>query len=236
MTLDRITDDLLGELRQLRFGAPVSHVYNPLEYAREPFRKYLRRYGKRPKQVVLVGMNPGPWGMVQTGVPFGEITAVRDWMRIEAPVGRPERLHPQRPVVGFACTRREVSGRRLWGWARSCFDSPETFFSRLFVANYCPLMFIDKNGSNRTPDKLRPKEAQRLFAACDRALRRTMEYLQPEHVVGVGQFAAARARIALAGLPVQVGGITHPSPANPKANRGWEAIIVRELNALGVRL
>lgn len=236
MTLDRITDELLEALKGLRFGAPVSHTYNPLEYAREPYRHYLRRYGRSPKQVVLVGMNPGPWGMAQTGVPFGEITAVRDWMGIEAPVGRPDRMHPRRPVVGFACTRREVSGQRLWGWARATFDSPEKFFSRFFVANYCPLLFIDHNGSNRTPDKLKQKEADPLFAACDHALRRTIEVLQPEHVVGVGRFAADRARIALARLPVKVGGITHPSPANPKANRGWESTIANELKGMGIRL
>jgi len=236
MTLDRITDELLEALKGLRFGAPVSHTYNPLEYAREPYRQYLHRYGRRPKQVVLVGMNPGPWGMAQTGVPFGEITAVRDWMGIEAPVGRPDRMHPRRPVVGFACTRKEVSGQRLWGWARATFDSPEKFFGRLFVANYCPLLFIDHNGSNRTPDKLKQKEADPLFAACDHALRRMIKVLQPEHVVGVGRFAADRARVALASLPVKVGGITHPSPANPKANRGWESIITNELNALGIRL
>jgi len=236
MTLDRMTDDLLQELKGLRFAAPVSYVYNPLEYAREPYRQYLRRYGKSPKQVVLVGMNPGPWGMVQTGVPFGEITAVRDWMGIEAPVGRPERLHPKRPVEGFACTRREVSGQRLWGWAQKNFGKAEVFFKRFFVANYCPLMFIGDSGINLTPDKLKTADATLLFAACDRALRRATEVLQPEHVVGVGQFAADRARIALAGLRVKVGGITHPSPANPKANRGWGSIIVNELKALGIRL
>jgi single-strand selective monofunctional uracil DNA glycosylase len=236
MTLDRITDDLLEELKRLRFAAPVSHIYNPLLYAREPYRQYLRRYGKSPKQVVLVGMNPGPWGMVQTGVPFGEITAVRDWMRIEAPVGQPDRMHPQRPVLGFACTRREVSGQRLWGWAQKNFGKAEIFFKRFFVANYCPLMFIRDRGVNLTPDKLKTTDAPPLFAACDRALRRTIVVLQPQHVVGVGQFAADRSRIALAGLPVKVGGMTHPSPANPKANRGWESIIVNELKALGIRL
>jgi single-strand selective monofunctional uracil DNA glycosylase len=236
MTPDHITDQLLEELKGLRFTAPVSHVYNPLEYAREPYRQYLRRYGKRPKQIVLVGMNPGPWGMAQTGIPFGEIISVRDWMHIEAPVGRPRRQHPRRPVEGFACTRREVSGQRLWGWAQKYFGEAEAFFKRFFVANYCPLMFIAESGANLTPDKLKTAEAPPLFAACDRALRRTVDYLQPEHVVGVGQFAADRARIALAGLSVKLGGITHPSPANPKANRGWESIITEELKALGIRL
>ncbi|MGE5258284.1 MAG: uracil-DNA glycosylase family protein [Hyphomicrobiales bacterium] len=236
MTLDRISDDLLRELKGLQFAAPVSCVYNPLEYAREPYRQYLRRFGKSPKRAVLVGMNPGPYGMVQTGVPFGEIVAVRDWMRIEAPIGRPERLHPKRPVEGFACTRREVSGRRLWEWAQKNFGKAEDFFKKFFVANYCPLMFIGSSGINLTPDKLKTTDARVLFVACDRALRRTIEVLKPEHAVGVGQFATERARIALAGLGVKVGGITHPSPANPKANRGWESIINKELQALGIKL
>jgi single-strand selective monofunctional uracil DNA glycosylase len=236
MKLDRIADELVHELKRLRFGPPVTHVYNPLEYARDPYRHYLRLYGKRPKEVVLVGMNPGPWGMAQTGVPFGEITAVRDWMGITAPVGQPENLHPKRPVAGFRCTRREVSGRRLWGWAQKNFGKAEVFFRRFFVANYCPLMFIGNSGINLTPDKLKTVDARPLFTACDRALHRTIECLKPKHVVGIGQFATDRARIALEGLTLKVGGITHPSPANPKANRGWEPIMIHELKALGIRL
>jgi len=236
MTPDRISTDLVLELRGLRFGPPVTHVYNPLEYAREPYRQYLRLYGRRPKEVVLVGMNPGPWGMAQTGVPFGEITAVRDWMGITAPVGQPENLHPKRPVTGFGCTRREVSGQRLWGWAQKNFGTAEVFFKRFFVGNYCPLMFIGNSGINLTPDKLKTVDARPLFAACDRALYRTIECLKPKHVVGIGQFAADRVRIALEGLSVKVGAITHPSPANPKANRGWESIMIHELRTLGIRL
>ena len=236
VTLDRLSADLVQEVEGLRFGPPVSHVYNPLIYAAEPHRHYLHRYGKRPKEVVLVGMNPGPWGMAQTGVPFGEISAVRDWMGIEAPVGRPEPSHPKRPVLGFACARKEVSGQRLWGWARKNFGPAEVFFRRFFVANYCPLMFIGESGANRTPDTLNEPDARPLFAACDRALRRTIEYLEPTYVVGVGRFAADRARRALNGLDVKIGVITHPSPANPRANRGWEPIILGELNAMGIKL
>lgn len=232
--LAAVTAELVQALAPLRFGPPVSHVYNPLVYAAAPYREYLARYGTPPKEVVLVGMNPGPWGMAQTGVPFGDIVAVRDWMGIEAPVGAPGRLHPKRPVKGFACTRTEVSGQRLWGWAWQRFGAPERFFERFFVANYCPLMFIGTNGANLTPDKLASASARPLFAACDRALRRTVEHFSPRHVVGIGRFAAARARIALKGLDVAIGAITHPSPANPAANRGWEAAATRELNAMGI--
>ncbi len=235
MTLDRIALELTNELQELRFGPPVAQVYNPLEYARAPHRQYLQRYGKRPKDIVLVGMNPGPWGMAQTGIPFGEVGAVRDWMGIHAPVGQPRRLHPRRPVLGFDCTRREVSGQRLWGWARKNFGAAEVFFRRFFVANYCPLMFMAESGANLTPDKLKTAEARPLFAACDRALRRTIAHLKPAHVVGIGRFAAQRAHIALEGLPPKIGGITHPSPANPKANRGWESLANQELAALGIR-
>ena len=236
MTLDRIAVELTNDLQELRFGPPVAQVYNPLEYARAPHRQYLQRYGKPPKEFVLVGMNPGPWGMAQTGIPFGEISAVRDWMGIDAPVGQPRRPHPRRPVLGFDCSRREVSGQRLWGWARKKFGAAEVFFRRFFVANYCPLMFMAESGANLTPDKLKTAEARPLFAACDRALRRTIDYLKPTHVVGIGQFAAQRARIALEGLPLKIGGITHPSPANPKANRGWDSLVDRELAALGIRI
>ncbi len=236
MDLKVITDALIEDLRALRFAPPVTHVYNPLEYAREPYDRYLSRYASRPKEVVLVGMNPGPWGMAQTGVPFGEVNLVRGWLGIEAPVGAPAALHPKRPVLGFSCPRSEVSGKRLWGWARKRFRTPERFFRRFFVANYCPLLFIEAEGRNKTPDALPLSERNSVLAACDRALRLTVAWLEPRYVVGVGQFAEDRARAALAGLRVTIGGITHPSPANPKANRGWEALVEEELSSLGIRI
>jgi len=235
-SLDAITDDLLDDLQPLRFSPPISHVYNPLEYARAPYEQYVSRYASRPKEVVLLGMNPGPWGMAQTGVPFGEVHAVKEWLHIEAPVSEPPEMHPKRPVEGFACSRSEVSGKRLWGWARNTFGTPERFFFQFFVANYCPLLFIEASGRNRTPDNLLLADRRPLLAACDRALRRTIQWIQPGFVVGIGQFAAERAHRALSGLDVTVGTITHPSPANPKANRGWDRLIVKELAALGIQL
>ncbi len=234
MNLNRTTAALIEDLRPLRFEPPVTHVYNPLEYAGKSYKRYLKLYGDRPKEVILVGMNPGPWGMAQTGIPFGEVNSVRDWMGIEAPVGSPPEIHPKRPVQGFACARSEVSGKRLWGWAAKAFDTPERFFARFFVANYCPLVFYEESGKNRTPDSLRVAEKRPLLAACDLALRRTVEWLEPAHVVGIGNFAEARAREALAGLDVTIGRISHPSPANPRANRGWEPLIAKEFAALGI--
>lgn len=235
MTWRRITDELLADLDGLPFSPPVARVYDPLVYARRPWDTYCRRFGRGRGRVLLLGMNPGPYGMAQTGVPFGEVAAVRDWMGIEARVDRPAREHPKRPVLGFACVRSEVSGRRLWGWAADVFGQPEAFFARFFVANYCPLVFMADTGRNITPDKLPQREREPLFAACDRALLRSVEMLAPELVVGVGRFAADRACAALAGLPVRIGRVLHPSPASPAANRGWAAQAERDLAALGVR-
>ncbi len=236
MNLQSITDNLVLDLRRLRFGPPVDTVYNPLEYAAAPHAEYLRRFGRRPKEVLLVGMNPGPWGMAQTGVPFGEVRLVRNWLGIDAPVGTPGTVHPKRPVEGFACRRSEVSGKRLWGWAEKTFETPQRFFRRFFVGNYCPLIFFAEDGRNITPNNLPAAHRRPLQAVCDEALQRTVRWLRPRHVIGVGRFAADRAADALADMDVSIGCITHPSPANPRANRGWEPRVVQELEALGIPL
>ncbi|MBN1773304.1 MAG: single-stranded DNA-binding protein, partial [Deltaproteobacteria bacterium] len=181
-------------------------------------------------------MNPGPFGMAQTGVPFGDPAMVRDWLRLEGTVGRPPREHPKRPVLGLHSPRREVSGARLWGWARDRFGTPDRFFQEFFVANWCPLAFLDEGGRNLTPDKLPGAERAALSAPCDRALRAVVAVLQPRIVVGVGAFAAERARQALGDTGVVVGTMLHPSPASPRANRGWAAQAERDLRALGVAL
>ena len=219
----------------LFFAPPVACVYNPLIYAADPHRQYLERYCRPGVQVLLVGMNPGPWGMVQTGVPFGEVSMVRDWLGISTRVRKPRIEHPKRPIDGFDCARSEVSGGRLWGWARDRFGSPEIFFERFFVWNYCPLAFLEKSGRNRTPDKLPPRERAPLFEVCDRALMRLVNFVAPEHVLGIGKFSQVRAE-ALLEDRVKVGGILHPSPANPAANRGWARQAEKQLEDLGIEL
>jgi len=231
-----IAAELAAEVSHLRFAPPVTHVYNPLDYAWNAHAQYLDRHGSAPKEVLFLGMNPGPWGMAQTGVPFGEVSAVRDWLGIDAEIRRPEHEHPKRPVKGLACTRSEVSGARLWGWARGVFGTPQRFFDRFFIANYCPLAFLEEGGRNRTPDKLPADERGPLLEICDRALRRTVEHLRPEMVVGVGAFAEGRARTALDAFDVVIGRILHPSPASPAANRGWAEQATQELRELGVDL
>jgi single-strand selective monofunctional uracil DNA glycosylase len=221
------------DVAPLRFGPPVTHVYNPLEYARRGHDAYVAAWANSTRRVLFLGMNPGPFGMAQTGVPFGDVASVREWLGIEVPIERPAREHPRRRVEGFACPRSEVSGTRLWGALARHFGQPGAFFSEHYIANYCPLVFIEETGRNRTPDKLPAAERKPLYRACDRHLERIVAILEPEWVVGIGRFAQRRAREVL-GETVRVGGILHPSPANPRAHASWAAKARSELERQGV--
>jgi single-strand selective monofunctional uracil DNA glycosylase len=224
--------ELSERVDALRFPSAAA-VYNPLRYARVPHEAYLERWGaRRPREVLMVGMNPGPFGMAQTGVPFGDVTMVRDFLGIVGPVDKPPQEHPKRPIAGFACERTEVSGARFWRWARTRFGTAERFFERVFVANWCPLVFMGESGRNLPPDKLPASERVPLVDVCNDALARVVEAMGPTLVVGVGAFAESRAREAVGG-DVRVGRILHPSPASPAANGDWGAAVDVQLRQLG---
>jgi len=247
--LKKISSVLAAECSALQFKSNIAAIYNPLVYAVRPHKLYLKLAGSAPKKVIFLGMNPGPWGMAQTGVPFGEISAVRDWLAIEAAVDKPECEHPKRPIEGFSCYRSEVSGRRLWGLFRLRFKTPDNFFREHFVANYCPLVFMEEGGANITPDKLPADEAGPLFEICDRALADTIKLLKPQWVIGVGGFAKKRIdRVrgqffckentgttpGKTKFDFLTGQILHPSPASPKANAGWDREVIKTLTELKV--
>jgi single-strand selective monofunctional uracil DNA glycosylase len=225
---------LCETVNELPFAPPVSYVYNPLDYAWDTHVMYLRQYATGHKRVVFIGMNPGPFGMTQTGVPFGEISAVRDWLGIHGKIRKPAVEHPLRPVLGFDCPRSEVSGRRLWGLFAKNFGSARNFSREHVVMNYCPLAFVESSGRNRTPDKLPVSERAALFAACDRHLREIVRVVQPEWLVGVGDFAAKRAQQVFPDATIKIGQILHPSPASPAANRDWAGVATQQLQQLGI--
>ncbi|MCH2153113.1 MAG: single-stranded DNA-binding protein [Phycisphaerales bacterium] len=231
-----ISRSLSDAVDSLSFSEPVHTVYNPLVHARRSHEAYLRRYAQSGIEALLLGMNPGPWGMVQTGVPFGEVQLTREFLGIDEPVDVPVNEHPRRPVQGFACTRREVSGRRLWTWAEDRFKTPEAFFARFFVWNHCPLAFLEEGGRNRTPDKLPANERLPLLAPCDEALAKMVEVLQPRMVIGVGGYALKRAREVFGDDGPELASILHPSPASPAANRGWAPQIEKQFESMGITL
>ena len=238
--------DLAQEASQLQFAPPTACIYNPLQYAWQSHKQYIEKYGAGRKKVVFLGMNPGPFGMAQTGVPFGEIPAVRDWMGVSAAIEQPGYTHPKRPVQGFECPRSEVSGRRLWGLMQERFGSAEAFFAEHFVLNYCPLVFMEESSRNRTPNQLPRHEREQLFAVCDRHLQRVIRAMQPDWLIGIGAFASKRAAAAMASTATtaasagaaaqhpRLATVLHPSPASPHANRGWAEQATAQLITAGV--
>lgn len=230
------TRRLADELRPMEFSPPVACVYRTLDYTWEAHRIYLERFGKGKKRVLFLGMNPGPFGMAQTGIPFGEVAAVRDWMGITAPIGKPTPEHPKRPIEGFDCERSEVSGRRLWGLFSERFPKPENFFKEHFVLNYCPLVWMSETGANLTPDKLRASEMAPVEEACLKHLGEVITLMKPSFLIGVGGFAEERLSRAAAavGSKAVIGRVLHPSPASPAANRGWAEAASKQLGASGV--
>ena len=225
-------------LTALQFTAPVAHVYNPLDYAFEAYQTYIQRFGNAQGRIVLLGMNPGPWGMMQVGVPFGEVSAVRDWMGINQGIIPPLTQHPKRPIQGFECTRSEVSGKRLWSWAQEDFGTAEAFFEHYFVINYCPLVWLEAGGKNRTPEQLPAAQINPVYAACNQHLSEVLHLLKPTMAIGIGGFAQKRLTKIIdapeSGLTaIKVGTILHPSPASPIANRGWASQARAQLTALG---
>jgi single-strand selective monofunctional uracil DNA glycosylase len=229
---------LRTQLDPLPFSEPIACVYNPLHYAWSAHEKYLKLYASSPCRVFLLGMNPGPWGMAQTGVPFGEINAVRDYLQIETPIDKPSPEHPKRPIEGFQCSRSEVSGRRLWGLFSEKYPDPADFFSEHFVANYCPLVFMDAGARNITPDKIPAAEIAPLDAACDEHLQQCLKILQPEFAVGVGAYAESCIKRVCASnkslSQISISKILHPSPASPAANRDWAGQATKQLHAAGI--
>lgn len=231
------TASLRDGTARLQFGEPVHFTYNPLIYAWAPHEQYVRTYGNGEKSHFFLGMNPGPFGMAQTGVPFGEVEAVVNWLHIHGDVGKPEHTHPKRPVEGFGCPRSEVSGRRLWGLFAETFGTAENFFRHNYVANYCPLIWMGATGANITPDKLPAEQRAAVDEVCMEHLVSLITILKPHTLVGVGAYATQKLRDAAARLPGKsfvIGTLLHPSPASPTANKFWPERPIQQLKELGI--
>ena len=64
-----IEEKLADDLMKLTYEFPVEYVYNPIKHAKDLHYNFLKRYyTEGPKPILFLGMNPGPWGMVQTGI------------------------------------------------------------------------------------------------------------------------------------------------------------------------
>ena len=217
----KLRDDVEKFADSLVKEGSVDAVYNPLAYAWEPHRAYLELASRGGAKTLLLGMNPGPHGMGQMGIPFAATSVVRDLLKItDLEVGQPSTPHPKRPISGLDWPKEEVSGTRLWGLLANEYGSAESIFKSVFLLNHCPLMlFSGERATNITPDKITGPTTKALLERCDDHLREVVDIMQIERVIGVGRYSEKRALNALSGIDISITTCWHPSPASPLANR-----------------
>ena len=209
-------------------------IYNPLYYAWNPHNAYITRFSGNGAKILMMGMNPGH-GMGNTGVPFGCPEQVKEFLEIKnLLVEQPRMNHPKRTVIGLEQPKSEVSGRRIWGLLKEMFETPEKTSEYIYIVNHCPLWMFNEKGQNITPEKLTGKSASQLYELCDQHLKEVVEIMGINVVIGVGNYAASRAAIALNDMDLIITKIPHPSPANPLANRDkgeyWKNIAKNEIS------
>jgi len=206
---------LLKDCRQ------IDWVYNPLDYAWAPHEEWIQRFSGNGATTLLVGMNPGH-GMGNTGVPFGCPEQVRDFLEITGlEVHQPSSIHPKRTVFGLECPKPEVSGRRIWSFLASHYDTPEAVSQDIYIVNHCPLWMFNESGQNITPNKLTGGAAKQLKEICDEHLRTVVSAMGITRVIGVGRYAQQQAAALFD--EIEVDWVPHPSPASPFANRNGGA-------------
>ena len=217
----KLRDDVEKFADSLVKEGSVDAVYNPLAYAWEPHRAYLELASGGGAKTLLLGMNPGPHGMGQMGIPFAATSVVRELLKItNLEVGQPRKPHPKIPISGLDLPKEEVSGTRLWGLLANEYGSAESIFKSVFLLNHCPLMlFSGERATNITPDKITGPTTKALLERCDEHLREVVDIMQIERVIGVGRYSEKRALNALSGIDISVTTCWHPSPASPLANR-----------------
>ena len=241
----KATEKLKKELGELKFNEPVSHVYCPFDYAWNAFKEYIIRFGNNEKKVVFVAMNPGRWGMTQTGIPLGEVETVKKWLKISDIEKRPppSEFDDIYQVKGHSCEKSEDSGRRFWGLIKEKFNNePEEFFKHNFVLNYCPLLFIEKTISkegkkgvrNLPLVEIKNRESKRkLVKACDNYLSEIVKILNPSYIIGIGDFAEKRIKIVIKGNDrITIGKIIHPSKRVIKYDDIWKCVVTKQLKEM----
>ena len=223
------------KVRLINENKNIDFAYNPLNYAWESHKNYLKNYGDLGATKIIMGMNPGH-GMGNTGIPFGCPEKVKNYLKIrDVKINKPKKIHPKRLVTGLECKKPEISGKRIWGLIEEIYGAPEKAFQNIFVLNHFPLWMFNSSGQNITPDKLSISSSKIIFEKCNRYLIDVVSILKIKRIICVGKYASRMAHKAVKNSDFQdliIDEIPHPSPANPLANKEKGALwkkIAREV-------
>jgi single-strand selective monofunctional uracil DNA glycosylase len=223
-------------------------VLNPGRYGERWHARFRRAYPMSPRPLLVFGLNPGPYGMAQTGVPFTDLKRLESalpglWKDLVAsgePVTRPG-LAP--PSLARHLTRTfESSSVRVYRFLERAYGRPELALREVVFVNPCPLLFIDpETGANRTPADLpralRARKAAELVHAFEELRRATVleavAELEPRGAILLGRDVAAAVGEALrAALGARsVVEWEHPARAVPET---WSRGLADELRKRGL--
>ena len=235
----------------LRLGRETSwRVWNPGRYGERWHRRFRETYPPGPNPVLLLGLNPGPYGMGQTGIPFTDIRRLESDLPELAARLRTDGESIGLPGLAPPDLRRrldrtfESSSIRVYRFLRLAGGSAGAGWRRVVAANPCPMLFMEGT-VNRTPADLRRalrKRGGRLervtarLEECDQlrreCAREAVRVLEPRGVILLGR----NIQEALAGDPslgAVPGGVLaweHPARAVPDA---WAGGLVRAVRRRG---
>jgi Uracil DNA glycosylase superfamily. len=234
MSLEAITREFCLATEELFPFKEEMISVNVFSYAIDPFLEYLEKAERGSVRTLYLGMNPGPYGMYRTGIPFCDFVTKREFLKITASVDETfidvDAVRGEKPDE----KRREVSGMRLWGLFESVYHSPERFFSSSLVLSYSPLIFFRSEGrrANIALSDVKSLDRKRIEKVSDEFLKRYIKELKCDTLVGIGDYAhRALVRCSDGERLLK---IAHPSPANPAANGDWAGRTYCYLKSEGV--
>jgi len=256
VVVNTVADQILAASDRLseRLAAlpPVGDLValDPTRYCRSAWAAYLQM-AARLGCVLVVGMNPGPHGMAQTGVPFTDPWIV-DELDLQAPradvppadipaVGSwRHRSHRARGVLG---SKREESAKRLWPLLREICapyaavgpsadkiaEATRRVCNEVLLVNALPICWLDpagKNVSAEQVEKRAPAQVREgLRDLVNEWLQAVADILRPAAVIGVGRWAREFVTDLDVDHFVEIpfrDGIKHPSPS-AGSEAAWRA-------------
>lgn len=229
--------DVEGFLRRVKLQAqdaesvrralrlPRDHrVLNVHAYGWSAYEAFVRAYYSdgRPR-ILALSMNPGPFGAVQTGIPFCDVPLARQLLPGF------DRLIAAKPSW-VASERREISALKLVVWSDARFGGIRGLYARVLLAMTCPLAILRGPRKTNVPLPALPRrEQEKIEAFIPRHAAEEIRLAEPAGILMLGEWAQRVWRIALRTDPglASLPALAAPHPAAHITNRAKYAAWTR---------
>jgi len=206
-------------------------VWNPALYALDIYQEYLTKFPPEPGAILALGLNPGPYGMAQTGIPFTDCRTASGALGMEMtiPGKAPDDLISRlKKANGKWRGTYERSSLGMYRFLILAWGDIKTAYRNWFVGNPCPLLFLDPERWNVTPADPRLRRMKEVGELRQRAVIGFSEILNPRGIVCFGKdVAKAVGEVAIRQVgPDRVVFYEHPARAVPEK---WAAGLLQEL-------